>query len=165
MCPTLENLDLVHRETSDSKGPTHSKPFNCSGRQTIQVRPDHPNRMVPPSRGFSDLVQQVAPASNRSLCHEIQQQIAPVCITSPGPHGHCSGCTQPAMGESGRICLPTDSHIGQSGGEVAGLPIPKVDPYCPGVAQHAMVWGPGGDVQSDPIALAPAAQPPDSTLQ
>ena len=134
VCPTLENLDLVHRETSDSKGPTHSRPFKCSGRQTIQVRPDHPNRMVPPSRGVSDLVQQVAPASNRSLCHEIQQQIAPVCITSPGLHGHCSGCTQPAMGESGRICLPTDSHIGQSGGEVAGLPIPKVDPYCPVVA-------------------------------
>ena len=78
VCPTLENLDLVHRETSDSKGPTHPRPFKCSGRQTIQVRPDHPNRMVPPSRGFPDLVQQVAPASNRSLCHEIQQQIAPV---------------------------------------------------------------------------------------
>ena len=65
------------------------------------------------------------------------------------------------MGESGRICLPTDSHIGQSGGEVAGLPIPKVDPYCPWVAQHAMVLGPGGDVQSDPIVLAPTDQPPD----
>ena len=164
VCPTLENLDLVHQETSDSKGPTHPKSFKCSGRQAIQVRPDHPNRMVPPSRGFPDLMQQVAPASNRSLCHEIQQQIAPVCITSPGPHGHCSGCTQPVMGESGRICLPTDSHIGQSG-EVAGLTIPKVDPYCPGVAQHAMVLGFGGDVQSDPIALAPADQPPDSTLQ
>ena len=165
MCPTLENLDLVYRETSDSKSPTHSRPPKCSGRQTIQVRPDDPNRMVPPSRGFSNLVQQVAPASNRSLCHEIKQQIAPVCITSPGSHGHCSGCTQLVMGESGRICLPTNSHIGQSGGEVAGLPIPKVDHYCPGVAQHDMVLGPSGDVQSDPIALTPAAQPPDSTLQ
>ena len=165
VCPTLENLDLVHRETSDSKGPTHSRPLKCSGRQTIQIRPDHPNRMVPPSRGFSNPVQQVAPASNRSLCHEIQQQIAPVCITSSGSHGHCSGCTQLVMGESGRVCLPTDSHIGQSGGEVAGLPIPKVDHHCPGVAQHDMVSGPSGDVQSDPIALAPAAKPPDSTLQ
>ena len=73
VCPTLENLDLVHRETSDSKGPTHSRLLKCSGRQTIQIRPDHPNRMVPPSRGFSNPVQQVAPASNRSLCHEIQQ--------------------------------------------------------------------------------------------
>ena len=69
------------------------------------------------------------------------------------------------MGESERICLPTDSHIGQSGGEVARLTIPKVDPYFPGVAQHAMVSGSGGDVQSDPIAFASAAKPPDSTLQ
>ena len=165
VCPTLENLDLVHRETSDSKGPTHHRLLKCSGRQTIQVRPDHSNRMVPPSRGFSDLVQQVAPASNRSFCHEIQQQTAPVCITGSGPHGHCSGCTQPTIGESGCICLPADSHIGQSGGEVAGLSIPEVDPYCSGVAQHAMVLGPSGDIQSHPIALAPAAQPSDSTLQ
>ena len=55
VCPTLENLDPVHRETSDCKGPTHSRPFKCSGRQTIQVRPDHPNRMVPPSRFFKPL--------------------------------------------------------------------------------------------------------------
>ena len=161
VCPTLENLDLVHQETSDSKGPTHSRPLKCSGGQTIQIGTDHPNIMVPPSRGFSSPVQQVAPASNRSLCHEIQQQTAPVCITSSGSHGHCSGCTQLVMGKSGRVCLPTDSHIGQSGGEVAGLPIPKVDQ----VAQHDMVLGPSGNVQPDSIALASTAKPPDSTLQ
>ena len=165
VCLTLENLDLVHRETSDSKGPTHSRLLKCSGGQTIQIGADHPNRMVPPSRGFSSPVQQVAPASNRSLCHEIQQQIAPVCITSSGSHGHCSGCTQIVMGKSGRVCLPTDSHIGQSGGKVAGLPIPKVDHHCPGVAQHDMVLGPSGNVQPDSIALASTAKPPDSTLQ
>ena len=165
LCPTLENLDLVHRETSDSEGPTHSRPLKCSGSQTVQIGTDHPNRMVPPSRSFSSPVQQVAPASNRSLCYEIQQQVAPVCITSSGPHGHCSGCTQIVMGRSGRIRLPTDSHIGQSGGEVAGLPIPKVDHHCPRVAQHDMVLGPSGNVQPDPIALASTAKPFDSTLQ
>ena len=165
VCPTLENLDLVHRETSDSKGPTHSRPLKCSGRQTVQIGTDHPNRMVPPSRGFSSPVQQVAPASNRSLCHEIQQQVAPVCITGSGSHGHCSGCTQFIIGKSGRVRLPTDSDIGQSGGEVAGLPIPKVDHYCPGVAQHDMVLGPSRNVQPDPIALASTAKPTDSTLQ
>ena len=98
LCPTLENLDLVLRETSDSEGLTHSRPLKGSSRQTVQIGTDHPNRMVPPSRGFSSPVQQVAPASNRSLCHEIQQQIAPVCITSSGSHGHCSGGTQFVMG-------------------------------------------------------------------
>ena len=163
LCPTLENLDLVHRETSDSEGPTHSRPLKCSGRQTVQIGTDHPNRMVSPSRSFPSPVRQVASASNRSLCYEIQ--VAPVCITSSGPHGHCSGCTQFVMGRSGRICLPKDSHIGQSGGEVAGLPIPKADHYCRRVAQHHMVLGPSGNVQPDSIAPTLTAKPFDSTLQ
>ena len=165
LCPTLENLDLVHRETSDSEGPTHSRPLKCSGRQTVPTGTNHPDGMVPPARGFPGPVRQVAPASNRSLCYEIQQQGAPVRITSSGPHGHCSGCTQFVMGRSGRIRLPTDSHIGQSGGEVAGLPIPEVDHHRPGVAQHDMVLGPSGNVQPDPITFASTAQPTDSTLQ
>ena len=64
LCPTLENLDLVYRETSDSEGPTHSRPPKCGGRQTVQIGTDCSNRMVPPSRGFSSPVQQVAPASD-----------------------------------------------------------------------------------------------------
>ena len=164
LCLTLENLDLVHRESSDSKGPTHSQSLKCSGRQAVQIGPDHSNRMVPPSRGFPSPVQQVAPTSNRSLSYEIQQ-VAPVCITSSGSHGHCSGRTQFVMGESGRIRLPTDGHIGQSGGEVARLPISKGDHYCSGVAQHDMVLGPSGNVQPDPITLASTAKPTDSALQ
>ena len=108
-------------------------------------------------------MRQVASASSRSLC-----KVAPVCITSSGPHGHCSGCTQFVMGRSGRIRLPdwdTDSHIGQSGGEVAGLLIPKADHYCPGVAQHDMVLGPSGNVQPDPIASTSTAKPVDPTFQ
>ena len=69
------------------------------------------------------------------------------------------------MGRSGRIRLPTDSHIGQSGGEVAGLPILEADHYCPGVAQHDMVLGPSGNVQPDPIASTSIAKPFDPTLQ
>ena len=67
------------------------------------------------------------------------------------------------MGRSGRIRLPTDSHIGQSGGEVAGLPIPEADHYCPRVAQHDMVLGLSGNVQPDPIALASTAKPFNQT--
>ena len=165
LCPTLENLDLVHRETSDSEGPTHSRPLKCSGRQTVPTGTNHPDGMVPPARGFPSPVRQVAPASDRSLCYEIQQQGAPVRVTSSEPHGHCSGSTQFVMGRSGRICLPTDSHIGKSGGEVAGLPIPEVDHYRPGVAQHDMVLGPSGNVQPDPFTLASTAKPTDSILQ
>ena len=119
LCPTMENLDLVFRKASNSESQTYPRPLKCGGGQTFQTGADHPNRMVPPSRGYSSPVQQVALASNRSLCYEIQQQITPVCIT------------QFVIGESGRVRLPTHSHIGQSSGEVAGLSISKVHHYCP----------------------------------
>ena len=51
-------------------------------RQAIQTRPDHPNRVVSSSRGFPSNMQQVAPASNRPVCHKVQQQVASV---SPVP--------------------------------------------------------------------------------
>ena len=165
VCPTLENLDLVQWETSNPEGMTHPRSSKCGGGQMIQARADHSNRMVPPSTSFSNFVRQVALTSDRSFCHEIQQQATSVCITGSGLHGHCSGCTQPAMGKSGCLCLPTDSHIEQGGGEATGLPLQDADPYCSVVALHAMVLGPGGNVQPDPIALVSTAQPSDSAFQ
>ena len=140
----------------------------CTGKQvTLKARhiPGHLNVVADKLSRLGQTIQ-----TEWSLLPEIfqalfQQQAAPVCITGSGPHGHCSGCTQFVMGRSGRIRLPTDSHIGQSGGEVARLPIPEADHYCPGVAQHDMVLGPSGNVQPDPIASASVAKPADSALQ
>ena len=73
-CPTVENLDLVFLATSDSKSPTHPRPTKCYSRQAIQAGSDHPDRLVPPSGSFSN-VQQMAPASDRPICHEVQSQI------------------------------------------------------------------------------------------
>ena len=66
-------------------------------------------------------MQQVAPAQNRLTCHEVQQQVASVCVTGTGSPGHSSGWAQSAMLGSGSIHLPTISHIGQSG-EVCRTP-------------------------------------------
>ena len=52
VCPTMENLDLVYQTSSNSQSPTHSRPAERGSRQAIQTRPDHSNRVVPPSRGF-----------------------------------------------------------------------------------------------------------------
>ena len=82
LCFTIENLDLVHQKSSNSKSPTHSRPAECGRRQAIQARPDHPNRVVSPSGGLPSNMQQVAPASNRPICHEVQQQVA---FVSPVP--------------------------------------------------------------------------------
>ena len=130
MCPSLEDLDLVFQKSSDLEGPAYSRPAKRGSGQTIPARPSHTDRMAPPSTDFRADMQQVTPTSNRSIRHEVQQQAPLVCVTSSGPIGHCSGCTQPAMGESGHICLPTNSHFRQSG-EVAGLPVSKNAPGWP----------------------------------
>ena len=165
MCPSVENLDLVFPVTSDSKGPTHPRPFKCDGGQTIQAGSDHPDRVVPPSGSFSRVMQQMAPASNRSICHEVQPQVTSVCISSTGFPGWSSGCTYSAMGGSGCIRLPTDRHIGQSGGEATGLPVQETHPDCPRVAQHALVLGLGDHVQSGSSQPAQPAQSADTALQ
>ena len=41
---------------------THSRLAECGSGQAIQARPDHPNRVVSPSRGLPLNLQQVAPA-------------------------------------------------------------------------------------------------------
>ena len=158
MCPSLEDPDLVFRETVDSQSLTHSSPAECGSRQTIQAWPDHPNRVVSPPIGLSIILQQVAPAPDRP----IQQQVTSVCVTSTGPLGLGSGHTQPAMGRSGCIGLPIGSHLGQSGGKAAGPPMQEKHSDCIMVAQHTLVLGPCDHVKPDPSVPAHSA---NSSLQ
>ena len=69
------------------------------------------------------------------------------------------------MGGSGSLYLPASSHLGQSSGEVTGLPVEQDDIDCTRVAQHALVLGPSGHVQSDPSVPAKPAQSGYSTIQ
>ena len=123
---------MVYQTSSNTQSPAHSGLAKHGSRQAIPIRSDHSNRVVPPSRGFPSYMQQVAPASDRPVCHEVQQQVASVCITVTGSPGHSSGCTQSAMGGSGRVRLLTSSHLGQNGGEVAGLPMQENHSDCSG---------------------------------
>ena len=156
---------MVYQKSSNSQSLTHSRPAERGSRQAIQARPDHPNRVVSPSRGLPNNMQQLAPAKNRPFYHEVQQQVASVCVTGTRSPGHSSGCSQSAMGGFGRICLPTSSHLGQSAGEVAGLPMQENHSDCFGVAQHALVLGSSGHVQSNPTEPALSAQPVNTALQ
>ena len=69
------------------------------------------------------------------------------------------------MGGSGCLRLPTNSHLGQSGGEVAGHPRHENHLDFPGVAEHALVLGSGNHVQSNPTEPAFPAQPSNTTIQ
>ena len=160
--PTVENLDLVYKKTGHSQSSTHPRSAERGSRQAISSRSDHSNGMVPSSGGFPNYMQKVTSTSDRSFCHEVQQQVTSVCVTSTGLPGSSSRCTQSPMGGSGRICLPTSNHLGQSGEEVTGLPLYENHSDCSGVAKHALVLGSSDHVQSDPTE---PAQPVDTTFQ
>ena len=100
LCPAMENPDLVCQETSDTESPTHPGSAERGSGQAIQIRTDHSNGVVPPSAGIRSNMLQVAPASNRPLCHQIQQQATSLCVTLPRPPGLSSRCTQHTMGGS-----------------------------------------------------------------
>ena len=165
LCPPVENLNLVFPQTGDPKGPAYPGPPQCDSRQAIQTGSDHPNRMVPPTSSFSTTMHTMAPASDRPICHEVQPQVTSVCLSSTGHPGCSSGCTHSAMGRSGCIRLPTDRHIEQSGGEATGLPVQKTHSDCAGIAQHALVLGSSGHVQSGPSQSAQPAQSANAALQ
>ena len=141
VCPTVENSVLVHQVASNPQGTSHPRPAERDSRQAIQAWPDHSNRVVTSSRSVPSCMFEVASATSGPVCHQVQQQTTTVCITGTRPPGLGSGCTQPLLGGPGPICLPTGSHLGQSGGEAPGLPLQQNNSDCSRVAQHALVFG------------------------
>ena len=68
----------------------------------------------------------------------------------------------------GGIWMHTPSHrppYWAKCGEASGLPLQETHPDCPGVAQHALVLGPGDHVQSGPSLPAQPAKFADTALQ
>ena len=148
VCPTVENPVLVYQTADNPRGTSHPRPAERDSRQAIQTRPDHSNRVVTSSRSVPSCMLKVAPATSGPVCHQVQQQTATVCVTGARPPGLGSGCTQPLLGGPGPICLSTSSHLGQSGGEVTGLPLQQDNSDCTRVAQHALVLGSSGNIQA-----------------
>ena len=165
MCPSLENPDLVFPAAGNPESPTHSRLAKCNSGQAIPSGSDHSDRVVPPAGSFSDVMPKVAPTSDRSIRYEVQPQAAPVCISSTGLPSGSSGRSHSAMGGPGCLCLPTNSHIGQSSGKINTLPVQENHFDCPGLAQHGLVLGLGEHVQPSSPQSAQPAKPVNSTLQ
>ena len=154
VCSIMEDTDLVYQTSSNPQSPTYPWSSKCHSRQIIQTGSDHSNRMVPQSRGIQSNMQPVAQTPSGPFCHQVQQQASTVCLPSPRPPGLGSGCSQSVLGGTGPLRLPTSSHLGQSGGEVTGLPLQQNYSDCPRVAQHALVLGSSGNVQPNPTMPA-----------
>ena len=165
VCPSVENPVLVYQAAGNPQGTSYPRPAERDSKQAIQTWPDHSNRVVTSPRNLQSDMLPVAPTPSGPVFYQVQQQTTTVCLTGPRPPGMGSGRTQPFLGGPGPICLSTSGHLGQSGGEITGLPLQLDNTDCSGVAQHALVLGSGGNVQSDPTVPAQHTQPAVSAIQ
>ena len=138
MCPSVENPDLVFRETGDSQSLTHPRPSECD-RQTIQTRSDHTDRMVPPSTGLPSNMFPIATASSGSVCHQIQQQTTTVCFTGSRPPCLGSGCTQPVL-DLDPYALPPVAILGKVVEKLQDYPYSRIILIVPGWPNMPWFW-------------------------
>ena len=163
MCPTVENLDLVNQETSDPQSPTHSMLFECGSRQAIQTRPDHSDRMVPPSRDFSNYMHYMPQIDLFATRFNNKLPL----LVSPVPDSLTTAVdalSQPGEDLDAYAFLPV-ALLGKVVEKLLGLPMQKNNPDCPEVAKHALVLGPSVHVQPDPTEPAQSAQSVGTALQ
>ena len=165
LCPSMATPVLVQSETGSPKGQAHPWSSECDCRQTVSSRPSHSNRMVSSPGGLRHPGSNLAPSPSGYVCNKVQLQTSPVCVSSTGPQHMGSGHPNSFLGKPGHVCISPSIVTGQGGQQTGGPSLQEGDPHSPGLAQHAMVLGPGGTVISDPSLPAQASRPSDTTIQ
>ena len=87
LCSPLETPGMVQSQTNCLTGPTHSGSSQCDCRQTVLAPPSDSDRVVSASGGVQSDLQQMALASDRLVCHQMQQQTSEVCVSGTGSEG------------------------------------------------------------------------------
>ena len=83
---------LVSSSEYSHSSQAYSREIECFGRQPVSPRPNSPHQMVSRSGDSSPNFQSLGYSSDRSFRHQIKPSSAPVCFSSTGPQGLCSGC-------------------------------------------------------------------------
>ena len=94
---------LVSSSEYSHSSQAYSRETECFGRQPVSPRPNSPHRMVSRSGDSSPNFQSLGYSSDRSFRHQIKPSSAPVCFSSTGPQGLCSGCYVTRMEKPIRI--------------------------------------------------------------
>ena len=98
---------LVSSSEYSHSSQAYSREIECFGSQPVSPRPNSPHRMVSRSGDSSPNLQSLGYSSDRSFRHQIKPSSAPVCFSSTGPQGLCSGCYVTRMEKP--ICIRISS--------------------------------------------------------
>ena len=165
LCPSMATPALVQSETGSAKGQTHPWSSQCDCRQAVSARPSHSDGMVTSPGGIRPPGSELAPSPSGHVCNKIQLQTSPVRVSSAGPKYMGRGRPNSLLGKPGHVCYSPSIVTGQGGQQTVGPSLQKSDPHSSGLAQHAMVLGPGGTVISDPSLPTQSSQPSDTAIQ
>ena len=135
----MENLDLVYQETSDSKARHIPGRLNVVADKLSRLGQTIQTEWFLLPEVFHSM-QQVAPAQNSLIYHEVQQQVASVWVTGTRSPGHSSGCAQSTRVGSESIHLPTISHIGRVVEKLQDSPCKRVILIAPGWPNMPWFW-------------------------
>ena len=165
LCPPVEAPILVSSQGNDLEGQIHSGSLECDSRQVVQTSSGDPNRVVAVPEGVQPLVQQVGDSTDRPVCHQIQQQIAQVCVSGSRPDSMGGRRPESPMGDPGRLCLSTGLSPGEGSVQSDKPGLSQDDRHCSGLAQHVMVLGPSLPVKPDSGDPSGTGGSGDSALQ
>ena len=107
----------------------------------------------------------MASSQGGPVCDEVQLQTALVCVPSPRSQSMGRGCIDPVMGGSGPVCLSPSSPPDKRSDKGSQPWVQKDDNSRPGLAEHALVLGSGGDVISNPSLSSQPTGSPVPTVQ
>ena len=165
MCPPVETPILVQSQGSLPESTAHSGPAQCDSRQTVPSPSGHSNGIVPSPRSVQSDLSQVAPSQTGPVCDKVQLQATPVCVPSPRPQGVGCGCLKPILGQSGSVCLSSGSSVDKYPDQSSQSSLQEDDNSSSGVAQHALILGPGGNVLPNTDVPSKSPRSPDSAIQ
>ena len=164
LCPPVEASVLVQPQGNLPKSTSHSGPAQCDSRQTVPA-PSHSDGKVPSSGSFHSDLSQMAPSQTRPVCDQIQLQATPVRVPSPRPQGVGRGCLKPILGGSRPVCFSSSSSVDKCPDQSSQSSLQEDDNSSSGLAQHALVLGPGGDILPNPGVSSQSPRSPDSAVQ
>ena len=155
----------MESETGSPEGQTHPWSSECDCRQAVASRPSHSDGMVTSPGGLRPPDSDLAQSPSGHVCNKVQLQASPVRVSSSGPQCMGSGRPNSLLGKPGHVCFSPNIVTGKGGQQAVGPSLQESDPNSSGLAQHAMVLGPGGTVVSDSSLPTQACQPSDTAIQ
>ena len=151
LCSPVETPVLVQSQGNLPEGTSHSGPAQCDSRQTVPTPSSH--------WSFCSDLSQMASSQGGPVCDEVHLQTPSVCVPSPRSQSMGRGWVEPVMGGSGPVCISPSSPPDKCSDKGSQPSVQKDDNSSPGLAEHALVLGSGGDVISNPI-LSPQSPVP-----